>query len=192
MRAIKEHVPEGHIAHIHYRVYAIYCRVPVPHFPMQKLPLSELPYFVRNVLAVVGMEPHKSSATIIALRGDLGAGKTTFTQSLARELGITDTVQSPTYVLMKSYPLSFKNPYPGIEGRFDTLVHIDAYRLEKPEEFLALKPEQFLGNPKCLVVVEWPERLSGVLPPADITVRFSSEGAAEQERLVEMQSSMDK
>lgn len=155
---------------------------------MQKLPLSELRYFVRNVLAVVGMEPPKEAATLIALQGDLGAGKTTFTQQLARELGIEDTVQSPTYVLMKSYPVSFKNPYPGIEGRFDKLVHIDAYRLESPEEFAALRPETFLMDPKALVVVEWPEKLGEALPQPDILVSFSSEGAAEGERMVEMQS----
>lgn len=186
MCAIKEHVPEGHIARIHYRVYASYCRVPAPHFSMQKLPLSDLPYFVRNVLAVVGMEAPKQTATLIALTGDLGAGKTTFTQYLARELGVAEAVQSPTYVLMKSYPLSFKNPYPGIEGRFDTLVHIDAYRLEAPEEFSALRPEQFLNNPKALVVVEWPEKLGNMLPPPDISVSFSSEGAGEAERFAEM------
>jgi tRNA threonylcarbamoyladenosine biosynthesis protein TsaE len=155
---------------------------------MQKVPLEELPYFVRNVLAVVGMEPPKQSATLIALRGELGAGKTTFTQTLARELGITETLQSPTYVLMKSYPVSFKNPFPGIEGRFDKLVHIDAYRLERAEEFAALKPETFLADPKALVVVEWPEKVKGALPEPDVTVVFSSENASETERFVEMQN----
>jgi tRNA threonylcarbamoyladenosine biosynthesis protein TsaE len=153
---------------------------------MQKLPLSELRYFVRNVLAAIGMDGPKRAATVVALQGDLGAGKTTFTQQLASELGITETLQSPTYVLMKSYPLSFKNPYPGIEGRFDKLVHIDAYRLEKPEEFAALKPETFLQDPKALVVVEWPEKIEGQLPRPDVTINFSSEGSSEVDRMVEM------
>ena len=163
---------------------------------MQKLPLAELGYFVRNVLAVVGMEPPKPGATIIALRGDLGAGKTTFTQALAREVGIEDTIQSPTYVLMKSYPISFKQPFPGIEGRFDKLVHIDAYRLESPDEFAALRPETFLNDPRALVVVEWPEKLGAALPPPDISINFSSEppageagNADDSHRYVEMQSS---
>lgn len=155
---------------------------------MQKLPLAELPYFVRNVLAVIGMEEKKERATLVALRGDLGAGKTTFTQALARELGISDTLQSPTYVLMKSYPISFKQPFPGIEGRFDKLVHIDAYRLNSAEEFAALKPETFLNDPRALVVVEWPEKVGGALPEPDITLNFSSENAAEGERFVEMQA----
>lgn len=158
---------------------------------IQKVTLQELPYFVRNVLAVIGMQSldaAQGKATIVALRGELGAGKTTFTQALARELGIAEPLQSPTYVLMKSYPIAFTNPFPGIEGRFDRLVHIDAYRLNSAKEFAALKPEQFLQDPKALVVVEWPEKVGAALPEPDITVVFSSENAAEGERFVEMQS----
>lgn len=117
-------------------------------------------------------------ATIIALRGDLGAGKTTFTQALARELGITDVVQSPTYVLMKSYPINFK--------QFKNLIHIDAYRLDKPEEFSALKPETFLNNPENLIVIEWPERVEGHLPTPDILLNFSHVGQ-EHEREVNIE-----
>lgn len=153
---------------------------------MQKVPLRELPYFVRNVLAVVGMTPPKEHATIIALRGDLGVGKTTFTQALARELGVEEAVQSPTYVLMKSYPLRVPKPYPGIEGRFEQLVHLDAYRLESPGEFAALRPQEFLGDPRALVVVEWPERLGSSLPEPDLAITFSSQEATEGERYIEM------
>lgn len=116
-------------------------------------------------------------AFVIALRGDLGAGKTTFTQALAKELGITESVQSPTYVLMKSYPISF--------GRFTKLIHIDAYRLDTPEEFSTLKPEGFLSDPTNLVIIEWPERVEGVLPKPDIVLNFSSDGAGEEERYIE-------
>jgi tRNA threonylcarbamoyladenosine biosynthesis protein TsaE len=143
---------------------------------MQRVSLPELPALVQSVLSKL---VPKNKATIIALHGDLGAGKTTFTQALARELGIAGTVQSPTYVLMKKYQIS--------NSKFQTLIHIDAYRLEKPEDFAALKPEQFLNDPSCLVVVEWPERLGNALPPPDLTISFSSEDAAEGERFVEMQ-----
>jgi len=150
---------------------------------MQRVPLLELPALARSVLS--GLAP-KSKATVVALRGDLGAGKTTFTQALARELGITGTVQSPTYVLMKKYEIKKVSP-------FKTLVHIDAYRLEKPEEFSALRPEEFLNDPSCLVVVEWPERLGGVLPQPSLTLDFSSDppagragAASEGERYIEV------
>ena len=145
---------------------------------MQKFALIELPEFVKRILQ--SLDHARDKATIVALRGDLGAGKTTFTQALARELGITGTVQSPTYVLMKKYEIKKVSP-------FKTLVHIDAYRLEKPEEFAALNPEQFLNDPPCLVVVEWPERLGTALPQPALTLNFSSEGAAEGERFIETQ-----
>lgn len=145
---------------------------------IQKVALAELPYFVRNVLAVVGLEPRKQTATVVALRGELGAGKTTFTQALARELGVTETLQSPTYVLMKNYPLQNK--------KFTTLVHIDAYRLSNAQEFAALRPEQFLNDPSALVVVEWPEKVAGALQEPDVTINFSSERAGGEERYIEV------
>ena len=143
---------------------------------MQKVKLSSLPIFAKEVLAKLAP---KNTATIVALRGDLGSGKTTFTQALARELGITATVQSPTYILMRKYQIT--------NHKFQTLIHIDAYRLENPKEFAALRPEQFLKDPKTLVVVEWPEKVEGALPPADLTINFSSDGAKEGERYIEMQ-----
>src|SRR3990167_11083809 len=139
---------------------------------MQKVRLSDLSQCAKEVLA--GLHA-KEGAAIVALRGDLGAGKTTFTQALARELGITDIIQSPTYVLMKKYEIKKASP-------FTTLIHIDAYRLEDPKEFSALKPEQFLQDPKTLVVVEWPEKVAGALPPADLTINFTSQDAGEEER----------
>lgn len=122
-----------------------------------------------------------SKAAIVALRGDLGAGKTTFTQALAKELGIEDAVQSPTYVLMKSYPI---NP-PAGGDRFKKLIHIDAYRLDKPEEFDALEPDTFLNNPENLVVIEWPERVEGVLPTPDLLINFTHTDS-EEERHIEI------
>ncbi len=129
-------------------------------------------------LALMPNPAQRGQAFIIALRGNLGAGKTTFTQALARELGISDTVQSPTYVLMKSYPITF--------GRFTKLIHIDAYRLDKPEEFGALKPDMFLNDREVLAVIEWPERLEGVLPKPNIVVNFSSDGMSEEERYIKI------
>ncbi len=119
-----------------------------------------------------------NKAAIVALRGDLGAGKTTFTQALARELGIEDAVQSPTYVLMKSYPIDFNG--------FKKLIHIDAYRLDKPEEFAALEPDTFLNDPENLVVIEWPERVEGVLPIPDLLLNFTHTDS-EEERHIEIQ-----
>lgn len=141
-----------------------------------KVRKEDLAGIARDVLAKASRE-NSERACIIALQGDLGAGKTTFTQALAAELGITEAVQSPTYVLMKNYPISF--------GQFTNLIHIDAYRLENPEEFAALKPESFLSNPQNLVVIEWPERVEGHLPAPNILLKFSHTGVGEDERYIE-------
>ena len=147
---------------------------------MTRVALYELPYFARNILSALVLDDHKGTATIMALEGTLGAGKTTFVQALARELGVKDVVQSPTYVLMKTYPLELSGA--SANKKFTRLVHIDAYRLESPEEFDALRPEEFLNDPGCLVVVEWPEKLQEKLPKPDMTLTFSADDMTQDER----------
>ncbi len=144
---------------------------------MTKVALHELQSVAAALLDSIPQD--KKEAVIVALRGDLGAGKTTFVQALALSLGITDTVQSPTYVLMKTYPIAWRP--------FRTFVHIDAYRLDTPEEFRTLKPETFLSDPSALVCIEWPERVEGMLPSPDVVISLSSEGAGEKERYIELE-----
>ena len=141
---------------------------------MDKVALPELPEFVKGALGK--LPDAQGVATIVALRGELGAGKTTFAQAFAKELGVKEIVQSPTYVLMKSYPIAYKD--------FTRLIHIDAYRLNKAEEFKTLKPEEFLNDSHAMVLVEWPERLGKELPTPDMVIEFSSEGAGEGERYI--------
>lgn len=142
-----------------------------------KVLLSELSTIVKKVLAILPQTGN--SATVVALSGELGAGKTTFVQALAKELGVKEIVQSPTYVLMKRYDISYLN--------FKHLIHIDAYRLNNAQEFAALRPEQFLTDPSNLVCIEWPERVQGALSKPDLTIKFSSEKAAEGERFIEIE-----
>lgn len=145
-----------------------------------RVTLPEMPYFARNILAMLMLAGPKEAATVVALEGTLGAGKTTFVQTLAHELGVKEVVQSPTYVLMKSYPLELSGPAQETNKKFTRLVHIDAYRLESPGEFDALKPEGFLRDPHTLVLIEWPQRLAGRLQAPDMTVKFSSEGTGDE------------
>ncbi len=134
------------------------------------------------------MSEKNGRAFIIALEGDLGAGKTTFVQTLAKELGVVGTLQSPTYVLMKKYSIPPDSLTSDVMGRhFTTLIHIDAYRLNDPKEIEALRPEEFLNDPATLVCIEWPEKVAGSFPRADITITFSSESVGEGERFIEMQ-----
>jgi tRNA threonylcarbamoyladenosine biosynthesis protein TsaE len=90
----------------------------------------------------------------VALYGDLGVGKTTFVQGLARGFGINGPVTSPTFTI---YTL-----YRGRKGL--TLVHLDAYRLTSPAQVGPLLLDDFLTPPYCLAV-EWPERIAPWLPP---------------------------
>lgn len=97
-----------------------------------------------------------SHATVLAFTGDLGSGKTAFTQGVARALGVTTDITSPTFVIEKIYKL---------EGQaFEHLVHIDAYRLASGKELSHLGWEELLANPKNLIVVEWPELVADVMP----------------------------
>ncbi len=141
---------------------------------MEKIPLGGLGALAERLL--VSLKAYDDRATLVTLSGDLGAGKTTFVQATAKELGVEEAIQSPTYVLMKKYTLA--------NQPFDMLVHIDAYRLDTPEQFAALEPASFLHMPRTLVMLEWPERVEGVLPQADHALQFSSDGAGEGERYV--------
>lgn len=92
----------------------------------------------------------------LALHGDLGAGKTTFVQGLARGLGVTEQVTSPTFAI---YTLH--------RGAGRTLLHLDAYRLENEDQVEALLLDEFLVSPYCLAV-EWPEKVAGWLPAGSL------------------------
>jgi len=89
--------------------------------------------------------------TVLALHGDLGVGKTTFVQGLAAGFGIRDTVTSPTFNIFTLH----RGPV--------TLLHLDAYRLDRAEQLEDLLLEDFMVSPWCLAV-EWPERVAAWLP----------------------------
>lgn len=108
--------------------------------------------------------PAKDTATLITLAGELGAGKTALTQEVAKHLGVYAAVQSPTFVIQKSYRVD--------DDHFRTLVHIDAYRLESYEDLEALHIEETLHNPENLIIIEWPECVPG-LRAADVALRIT-------------------
>jgi tRNA threonylcarbamoyladenosine biosynthesis protein TsaE len=108
-------------------------------------------------------------ATILGLQGDLGTGKTTFVQLLARILGVSEIIVSPTFLIMKRY----KTTHP----IFCTLVHVDAYRLSGPHELEKLGFSKFLKNPTNIITVEWPERVRKLLTHSTlITLEDLGEG----------------
>ncbi|BAQ08933.1 ATP-binding protein [Bacillus sp. OxB-1] len=98
---------------------------------------------------------------VILLEGDLGAGKTTFTKALARALGVTRTVNSPTFTILKQY-----------EGRHP-LNHLDVYRLADSEEDLGWD-ELFYGD--AISVVEWAHLIEDDLPSDRLEIRIAHKG----------------
>lgn len=92
---------------------------------------------------------------IVALSGELGAGKTTFVQGFAKGLGIKEKIISPTFVLIRQHQIPNTNK---------TLYHIDLYRLENKKDFKQLGLKDLLNNLNHLVVIEWAEKVKGFLP----------------------------
>ena len=131
------------------------------------------------------LSPKDNSATIVGLFGDLGAGKTTFTQALAKNLGVTEVVTSPTFVIEKIYLLkdgekpaesslylTKTNRSDSFPPVFERLIHIDAYRLDSGKELLSLQFAEIQKDPKNLILIEWPERVIDVLPADLIKINF--------------------
>ncbi len=116
-----------------------------------------------------------SGATVIALSGELGAGKTTLVQALARSLGIAEVVTSPTYVVMKSYELD-KEALPLPLGGFTKLIHIDAYRIETLDEMRVLGFSKLLTEKSTMMCIEWPEHIAQLLPEGTIQVALAVAG----------------
>lgn len=112
---------------------------------------------------------------VLALYGELGAGKTKFIQGLAEALGIKSRVTSPTFNILRVYSLK------GRKDKADSFYHIDAYRLASGRDLLALGAEEFLGAPNSIAAIEWAERVEDILPPQTIRLRFRLLAGGERE-----------
>lgn len=106
---------------------------------------------------IIKKHPKTGKALVVGMSGDLGTGKTTFVQSVAKHLEIKNKITSPTFVIMKKYKI--KN----LKG-YKFLFHLDAYRLKNEKELLFLGWEDVVGNKEHLVFIEWPENVSKVIP----------------------------
>lgn len=112
-------------------------------------------------------------AKVVALSGDLGAGKTTFVQGIAHALGIEERVTSPTFVIMRLYELSGQ--------KFVRLVHMDAYRLKGKEHLRVLGWDALCADPGNLICIEWPEKIDDAMPVDAVGIRFRYSGGDERE-----------
>ena len=114
---------------------------------------------------------------VVCLEGDLGAGKTTFTQGLAAALGVAGRVTSPTFCIVQEHRAA------DAEGRF--LVHMDLYRLRDETDVLAVGWEDYLSE-GAILVVEWPERAGSLIPPTARRVRITHSATADNVRRIDM------
>ena len=113
---------------------------------------------------LVWYKQNKQETLVIALQGDLGAGKTTFTQELGRYLHVKEIINSPTFTIMKQYELTHTD--------FNLLVHIDAYRIEDASETVPLKLSEFFERPHTIVCIEWPEQIPSVVPSTAVLMKL--------------------
>lgn len=104
---------------------------------------------------------------LIALHGELGSGKTTFMHGVAKHLGITGRVISPTFVIIRSYPVQ-STEVPNL----DRLYHMDLYRLASEKEIEEVGVLDLIKDPKNLVFIEWAEKMGSLLPKKRIDISF--------------------
>lgn len=119
---------------------------------------------------------------IIALEGELGAGKTTFTQAFAEALGVAEHLKSPTFVLMKHYVLK---DVPG----YTTLYHLDCYRLNGAADLGPLGVAEIIARPGTIVLIEWAERVADILPRNHWVIHIDH--VAEHERNITVTNNSD-
>ncbi len=99
---------------------------------------------------------------VIAMRGNLGSGKTTFTQGFARGMGIDEQVGSPTFKIVSEYQGTQRDRY-----------HVDCYRLENETDFFNIGGEKYLDPKNAVTIIEWSEKIENVIPGNAIKMKFS-------------------
>lgn len=124
----------------------------------------ELPDEAATVALAQRLAPTLRDGGVVYLRGELGAGKTTFARAMLRELGVGERVKSPTYSLLERYTVNGHDAF-----------HLDLYRIADAGELEWLGLDE-LDAPHAIVLVEWPERGAGALPAADLDVALEHAG----------------
>jgi tRNA threonylcarbamoyladenosine biosynthesis protein TsaE len=117
------------------------------------------------------LAPSFRARDAVALTGELGAGKTTLTQGIARGLGIQDQIVSPTFTLIREY-----------RGRDLDVAHVDVYRLNRVQDVMDLGLDE-LGDGEALLLVEWGDAVEALLPAEHLTIELVTAGSGEARTL---------
>ena len=115
--------------------------------------------------------------SVLALQGELGSGKTTFVQAFAKTLGVRRRITSPTFVLMRMYRVN------GQMSHVKCFVHVDAYRVRKAEELVAIGLLDVLGRRDTVTIIEWADRVRTIIPTHATWIRFDY-GSTPSERMI--------
>lgn len=114
---------------------------------------------------------------VVLLSGDLGTGKTTFVQGIAKGLKIKDKILSPTFVLVRNHAIESE--------KFDTLNHIDLYRIDEPSELDKLGISEFISTDASVTIIEWAEKLVNFIPKKGYRIKFVYLGESKREIEIE-------
>lgn len=137
----------------------------------------------RSLARGTAQKIRESGPFVIALQGDLGAGKTTFVQGFLKGLGSKRRAASPTFVLMRRHALGGRIKDAASRAKLLSAYHIDAYRLKKMSHLSVLGIEEILKEPRNVVLIEWPEKTKKFLPKKTTWIRFKH-GKKENERTI--------
>ncbi len=135
---------------------------------------------VGEILAKEILKTKTRNSILICLKGQLGSGKTTFLQGFARGLKIKKRILSPTFVLLKRFPLKNEN--------FENFYHIDCYRIKKAKEILNLGLFQILKNKKNILAIEWANKIKKVIKQRALWLTFKIRGDKKREIEVQWKS----
>lgn len=128
--------------------------------------LADLEKVAVAVLELAKKRVAEGGVTVLALHGNLGAGKTTFTKHLAKKLGVKENVNSPTFVIQKYFEVH-------ADDFFKKLIHIDTYRIDLQDELVKLGWVENVTEKTNLIAIEWPENIPDLLPTNTIHLYFT-------------------
>jgi len=121
----------------------------------------------RELAKTILKSPKRRRAFVLALKGELGAGKTAFLQGFAQGLKIKENILSPTFLIIKSYKIQ------NTGYKIQYFYHIDCYRLKSAKELLGLEWKEIVSNPNNIVAVEWADHVRSIIPKHALWLFFS-------------------
>lgn len=157
--------------------------------------ISNSPKETKKIAAKILKQARKKErkgALVLALRGDLGAGKTNFVQGIGEYLKISRNITSPTFVIMKLYSLGVRPSCATVaepEGLtlqepFSTLYHFDCYRILVSKEILDLEWKDIISKKENLILIEWAENIKDILPKNSVWVIIKDKTENKREIIV--------